>query len=245
MSKNRRMKKQKRQRIRRMTTAVIVGASVVGIVTAGISLSNAWADDLADQAVVIEAIPIQEQDIQKLKPERQDGVQMPIGNPDPDILEESPIIPKDYSDVTFVPLPVPMSEQDQETVFEICLDGGVSFPLVMALIEHESQFDRTARSSTGDSGYMQINDCNAESLADLGYTDLFDLYQNVSAGVYMLKCLFNKYEGDTTFVLMAYNAGETGAANQRAAGIYETEYTVEILEQAEVFSSYIDNALNN
>ena len=82
-------------------------------------------------------------------------------------------------------------------------------------------------------------------LADLGYTDLFDLYQNVSAGVYMLKYLFNKYEGDTTFVLMAYNAGETGAANQRAAGIYETEYTVEILEQAEVFSSYIDNALNN
>lgn len=245
MSKNRRMKKQKRQRIRRMTTAVIVGASVVGIVTAGISLSNAWADDLADQAVVIEAIPIQEQDIQTLTPERQDGVQMPIGNPDPDILEESPIIPKDYSDVTFVPLPVPMSEQDQETVFEICLDGGVSFPLVMALIEHESQFDRTARSSTGDSGYMQINDCNAESLADLGYTDLFDLYQNVSAGVYMLRDLFDKYEGDTTFVLMAYNAGETGAANQRAAGIYETEYTVEILEQAEVFSSYIDNALNN
>lgn len=245
MSKNRRMKKAKRQRIRRMTTAVIVGASVVGIVTAGISLSNAWADDLADQAVVIEQIPIQEQDIQILTPERQDGVQMPIENPDPDILEESPIIPKDYSDVTFVPLPVPMSEQDQETVFEICLDGGVSFPLVMALIEHESQFDRTARSSTGDSGYMQINDCNAESLADLGYTDLFDLYQNVSAGVYMLKYLFNKYEGDTTFVLMAYNAGETGAANQRAAGIYETEYTVEILEQAEVFSSYIDNALNN
>lgn len=245
MSKNRRMKKAKRQQIRRMTTAVIVGASVVGIVTAGVSLSNAWADDLADQAVTIEAIPIQEQDIQTLTPERQDGVQMPIGNPDPDILEESPIIPKDYSDVTFVPLPVPMSEQDQETVFEICLDGGVSFPLVMALIEHESQFDRTARSSTGDSGYMQINDCNAESLADLGYTDLFDLYQNVSAGVYMLKYLFNKYEGDTTFVLMAYNAGETGAANQRAAGIYETEYTVEILEQAEVFSSYIDNALNN
>lgn len=245
MSKNRRMKKAKRQRIRRMTTAVIVGASAVGIVTAGISLSNAWADDLADQAVVIEPIPIQEQDIQILTSERQDGVQMPIENPDPDILEESPIIPKDYSDVTFVPLPVPMSEQDQETVFEICLDGGVSFPLVMALIEHESQFDRTARSSTGDSGYMQINDCNAESLADLGYTDLFDLYQNVSAGVYMLKYLFNKYEGDTTFVLMAYNAGETGAANQRAAGIYETEYTVEILEQAEVFSSYIDNALNN
>lgn len=239
------MKKAKRQKIRRMIKTIIVGASFVGIITAGISLSNTRADDLADQAVVFEPITIQEQDIKTLTQERHDGVQMPIGNPDQDILEESQIIPKDYSDVTFVPLPVPMSEQDQETVFEICLDGGVSFPLVMALIEHESQFDRTARSSTGDSGYMQINDCNAESLADLGYTDLFDLYQNVSAGVYMLKNLFNKYEGDTTFVLMAYNAGETGAANQRAAGIYKTEYTVEILEQAEVFSYYIDNTLNN
>lgn len=28
----------------------------------------------------------------------------------------------------------------------------------------------------------------------------------------------------------------------RESGIYETEYTVEILERAEAFSSYIDNA---
>ena len=236
MSKLRRRKKAK---IRRLTAGFIMGISIIGITSAAISLSDARADDLDQTVAIFEPVPVNQG-----SSGQQDGVTKAITITDAHILEESPIIAKDYPDVTFVPLPVPMSEQDQQTVFEICLDGGVSFPLVMAMIEHESQFDGSARSDTGDSGYMQINDCNADSLADLGYTDLFDLYQNVSAGVYMLKDLFNKYDGDTVFVLMAYNAGETGAANQRAAGIYETEYTVEILERAEAFSSYIDNALN-
>lgn len=153
--------------------------------------------------------------------------------------------PRTYKDVDFVPLPVPMTEQDQAVVFGICQEYGVAFPLVMAIIEHESQFDRTARSQTGDSGYMQINDCNADELAKLGFSDLYDLEQNVSAGAYILQELFAKYEGDTTFVLIAYNAGERGARNMRESGIFETEYTVEILERAEAFSSYIDNATTN
>lgn len=153
--------------------------------------------------------------------------------------------PHTYKDVDFVPLPVPMTEQDQAVVFGICQEYGVAFPLVMAIIEHESQFDRTARSQTGDSGYMQINDCNADDLAKLGFSDLYDLEQNVGAGAYILRELFAKYGGDTTFVLMAYNAGERGAREMRESGIHETEYTVEILERAEAFSSYIDNATIN
>ena len=243
MSKFRRMKKAEKRRIQRMTTGVFIGVSFVCLVTAGISLSDAKADDLDGQTVRFEAIPIQ-YDHNQASPGQQDTDGQTVEVKNVHIIEDTQPIPQEYTDVTFVPLPVPMSEEDQKTVFEICQDRDVSFPLVMALIEHESQFDGSARSSTGDSGYMQINDCNAAAMADLGYTDLFDLYQNVSAGVYMLRDLFNKYEGDTTFVLMAYNAGETGAANQRAAGIYETDYTVEILEQAKVFSSYIDNALN-
>ena len=116
--------------------------------------------------------------------------------------------PHTYKDVDFVPLPVPMTDADQEIVFGICQEYGVAFPLVMAIIEHESQFDRTARSSTGDSGYMQINDINAGQLAEMGFTDLYDPEQNVRAGVYILSELFAKHEGDTTFVLMAYNADD-------------------------------------
>lgn len=161
------------------------------------------------------------------------------------IAPETDETPRTYRDVEFVPLPVPMTDADQEIVFGICQKNGVAFPLVMAIIEHESDFDRTARSQTGDSGYMQINDCNAESMSDLGFSDLYDLEQNVGAGVHILKELFSKHEGDVTFVLMAYNAGEKGARNMRDSGIYETEYTVEILERAEAFSSYIDNATTN
>ena len=150
-----------------------------------------------------------------------------------------------YTDVPFVMLPVPMSEGDQEAVFRICQDGEVAFPLVMAIIEHESEFDASARSKTGDSGLMQINDINKASLYDMGYQDLFLLEDNVGAGVYMLSYLFGKYEGDTTFVLMAYNAGEEGAREMRNAGINETEYSVEILQRAQQFTDYIDDALNN
>ena len=98
--------------------------------------------------------------------------------------------PRTYQDVDFVPLPVPMTDTDQEIVFGICQEHGVVYmkkklppvpkfrpciPFHRFLIpsEHESHFDRTARSQSGDSGYMQINDCNAERLSGLGFSDLF------------------------------------------------------------------------
>ena len=145
--------------------------------------------------------------------------------------------------IEFVALPVDMSAEDQGIVYDICRQYNIAFPLVMAMIEHESQFDRLARSTTGDSGYMQINDCNVSSLYDAGFHDLFLLEDNVGAGVYMLRDLFNRYPGETTFVLMAYNAGEKGAKDMIAAGITETEYSTEIESRAKEFSRYIDAAL--
>lgn len=159
--------------------------------------------------------------------------------------EKAEETPRTYKNVDFIPLPVPMTDTDQKIVFSICQESDIAFPLVMAIIEHESHFDRTARSQTGDSGYMQINDCNAKRLSALGFSDLYDLEQNVGAGVYILKELFSKYEGDATFVLMAYNAGEKGARDMRESGIYETDYAAEILERAEAFSSYIDSTIAN
>ena len=144
--------------------------------------------------------------------------------------------------IEFVPLPVNMSVEDQEVVYSICREYNIAFPLVMAMIEHESQFDRLARSETGDSGYMQINDCNASTLYEAGFEDLFLLEDNIGAGCHMLRELFDKYPGDTTFVLMCYNAGEKGAKEQVAAGITETEYTNEIETRAKEFSDYIDAA---
>lgn len=153
-----------------------------------------------------------------------------------------PNVIKTYNDVEFVALPVDMNRKNQEEVFRICQEDNIAFPLVMAIIEHESQFDTKARSQTGDSGLMQINDVNAKTLADQGYIDLYSLQDNVSAGIYLIQELYCKY-GDTTFVLMAYNAGETGAKKQQKEGITETDYTKEIESRAEEFTEYIDERL--
>jgi len=226
MSKQRiRDRKKRIRRIKRIRRGILSGIAVAGV--AAVAL-------VSRSAIVPEADKTQEP---------KTVIQTEPSAPEIHIESEKEAeTPRTYQDVEFVPLPVPMTDTDQEIVFDICQENGVAFPLVMAIIEHESHFDRTARSQTGDSGYMQINDCNAESLSDLGFSDLYDLEQNVGAGVHILKELFSKYEGDATFVLMAYNAGERGAQNMRDSGIYETEYTVEILERAEAFSSYIDNA---
>lgn len=143
----------------------------------------------------------------------------------------------------FVCLPVPMSEEEQRIVFDICTDNGVAFSFVMAIIGEESEFDKEARSETGDSGYMQINDCNAEELERRGYADLYDTAQNVGAGVSILRDLFDKYEGETHRVLMAYNMGERRAAELWAQGIETSEYSREIVEREVEYSRYMDEYL--
>ena len=226
MSKRRiRDRKKRIRRIKRIRRGILSGTAVVSVAAVVIIAYQAVTpepDKTQEPIAVIQTEPI--------APE----IHIETGK-----AEETP---RTYQDVDFVPLPVPMTDKDQEIVFGICQEYGVAFPLVMAIIEHESHFDRPALSQPGDSGYMHINDCNADDLAKLGFSDLYDLEQNVGAGAYILRELFAKYGGDTTFVLMAYNAGERGAREMRESGIHETEYTVEILERAEAFSSYIDNA---
>lgn len=145
---------------------------------------------------------------------------------------------------SFVPLDVPMTEEDQKAIFDICNDYKIAFTLVMAMIEHESSFDAAARSKTGDSGLMQINDCNSARLAEAGFKDLFDTRENVEAGVYMLRELFDKY-GEVEAVLMYYNMGEAGAAKLWGDGIFSSGYSSEIMAREAEFSQYIDNCITN
>lgn len=145
---------------------------------------------------------------------------------------------------SFVPLDVPMTEEDQKAIFDICSDYKIAYTLVMAMIEHESSFDAAARSETGDSGLMQINDCNSARLAEKGFKDLFDTRENVEAGVFMLRELFDKYK-EVEAVLMCYNMGEAGAAKLWKDGIFSSVYSSEIMAREAEFSQYIDNCITN
>jgi soluble lytic murein transglycosylase-like protein len=77
---------------------------------------------------------------------------------------------------------------------------------------------------------------------EVGFTDFFDPEQNVTAGLYMLRDLFEKYE-DPALVLMTYNMGETGAKRLWDKGIYTSDYAEAVLQQAEIYNEEIQERM--
>lgn len=146
----------------------------------------------------------------------------------------------EVKEICFVPLPVDMPEEDQRIVFEIATENDIAFTLVMALIGYESEFDKNAYSATGDSGYMQINDCNIEEMKNRGFEDMFDTADNVGAGVSILRELYDTYGDETEQVLMAYNMGAGNASKLWDQGIVSSEYSRKIVAREREYSNYID-----
>lgn len=143
-------------------------------------------------------------------------------------------------DLDFKPLGCKMPEEQQEFTYYLCDGYNLDFTLVMALIRKESSFNPDVISETNDYGYMQINKINHQWLTDtLGVTDFTDPYENIRAGVFVLRKLFERYQ-DTNMVLMAYNMGEEGAARLWDKGIYSTEYTEKIMNYQEQFNDQLE-----
>ena len=87
---------------------------------------------------------------------------------------------------------------------------GVDPALISGVIESESSFDPNAVSRAGAKGLMQLMDSTARGL---GVTNAFDPTQNVMAGTKLLRQLLERYGGDVSLTLAAYNAGP-GAVSQ-------------------------------
>ena len=135
-----------------------------------------------------------------------------------------------------------MPEEQQEFTYYLCTGYNLDFTLVMALIQNESSFDPSVVSATHDYGYMQINEMNHQWLTDtIGVTDFADPYQNIRAGVFVLRKLFERYQ-DTNMVLMAYNMGEDGATRLWEKGIYSTDYTEKILNYQTQFNEQLEGS---
>lgn len=140
---------------------------------------------------------------------------------------------------------VPLSHSLQRFIYEICADEDVPVGLVMAMIEHESQFDPEAVSSTGDNGLMQINDINLEWLnEEYRAADMLNPYQNVYCGVKILSTYLEKYD-DTAKALMAYNMGDYGANKAWANGIDSTPYTVHVMGLWEYYEGVFEEVKDN
>lgn len=143
------------------------------------------------------------------------------------------------AELGFTPLDIELDEELQEFIYCLSYGYNIDYAFVMGLMQLESSFNPSIISSTNDYGLMQINRINHEWLKEkLGITDFLDPYQNTRSGIYILRNLFEKYE-EPELVLMAYNMGETGASRLWDKGIYETNYTRNVLENVQVFSDYI------
>ncbi len=136
----------------------------------------------------------------------------------------------------------PLDDVTQQMILDKCAEYNIDFAFTMGVIFTESSFRPNADSGSSV-GLMQINRINHGWLSErLGITDFFDPEQNVTAGLYMLRDLFEKYE-DPAMVLMAYNMGEAGAKRLWNKGIYSTDYVEKVFQQADKYNQEIEERM--
>lgn len=156
------------------------------------------------------------------------------GLPDGKICSDTSFSWERDNDFSYLP-DLPLSEDIQQFIYYLAAAYEIDYPLVLAIIERESQFDADAISPTNDYGLMQINRRNhAKINKELGVNNFLESYSNIKAGMFMLRALFEKYEAVDT-VLMAYNMGESGAKRLWAKGIFESKYSNAICARADEY----------
>jgi soluble lytic murein transglycosylase-like protein len=139
------------------------------------------------------------------------------------------------------PQTVPTSSTDPSAPYAADIDAagaryGVDPLLLRSVIEQESGFDPTATSSAGAQGLMQLM---PQTAASLGVTNPYDPAQSIDAGARYLRGELDRFGGDSTLALAAYNAG--AGAVQAYGGVppyAETQnYVQQVLGRYERLSS--------
>jgi len=108
---------------------------------------------------------------------------------------------------------------------EISFRHGVDPQLVESVIRAESAFNPTAVSRTGARGLMQLM---PKTAVLLGVRDSFNPRENIEGGVRHLRYLLDRYPGNVSLAVAAYNAGEGAVDAHRGIPPYaETQQYVQ------------------
>ena len=131
----------------------------------------------------------------------------------------------------FVYYDIPLELDIQRHIFDECQLYEVPYELAMAVmyVETGGTYKTDLKSKTNDSGLFQINDVHKQWLKESGITDLYNPYQNSSAGIWILKDALSKGDNIHTS-LMVYNMGHGGAKKLWKKGIYSSKYSRKVVE---------------
>ncbi|GAA4074325.1 lytic transglycosylase domain-containing protein [Amphibacillus indicireducens] len=114
----------------------------------------------------------------------------------PSILEQTAAIA--------TPIEANLSKDLNTIIKEAASTYQIDEKLIRSVIQAESNFNQYAVSHAGAQGYMQLMPGTARGL---GVTNSFDARQNIFGGTKYLRQMLDRYDGNTTLALAAYNAG--------------------------------------
>lgn len=120
---------------------------------------------------------------------------------------------------------------------QVSAQTGVSAQLLKAVAQAESGCRSDAVSSCGAVGVMQLMPATAKAY---GVTDPFDAYENISGGAKLLSDLLEKYNGNVTLSLAAYNAGSGNVS--KYGGVPPFKETINYIDK---INKLLSNALDN
>lgn len=132
--------------------------------------------------------------------------------------------------------PVPLDDDLQKYILQLCAEYRFPPSVVYAVIENESHFDASIKGDKKDGfyrsfGLMQVmaSEHTARCLR-LNVYNLLDPYQNVRAGIDYLAELLDYYDGDMGKALSFYNNDDTGT------------YAKTVLQRAEQYAESVQSA---
>lgn len=127
--------------------------------------------------------------------------------PIPEYVAPEPVVIETYVPEFIAYEDVPLPEDMQIFMQQECKELDLSYEFALALMETESSFNPDAVGDGGRSvGYMQINQCNWQRMADDYGLDVSDEKENVAAGLRILRELFDQ-NTDPYYVILCYKAG--------------------------------------